>query len=216
MPTKPLKFTIQAPEGQFEDVLYHRSYGTIEEAAKATMETVAELGKRKVRADIALAGFSTKWQNTFQADVFPKGNTPSANAAAFFHHKIGYAGIFEDGGKIQGKPLLWIPLSGTPKKIGRRRFSVENYRLRYTSKDSRLQRVNRPGKNPLLFGKAPAGMRRGRKRGVSTEQFSQQRVPLFVGVKSVDIRKRFNVQQTLRGVAADLPNLFTAHFEPGD
>jgi hypothetical protein len=212
--TKPLKFTIKAAEGQFEDVLAIRSYRTIEEAGKATMETVAEIGKRKVRADIALAGFGPRWQRTFRADVFPKGSEPSANAAAFFHHKIGYAGIFEDGGKIQGKPLLWIPLSGTPKKIGRRRFSVENYRLRYTSKDSRLQRVDRPGKNPLLFGKAPAGMRRGRKRGVSSEQFQTQRVPLFVGVKSVDISKRFHVREILAGVAADLPNLFTAHFDP--
>jgi hypothetical protein len=35
----------------------------------------ADAAKREGRAQIAAAGFSSKWQNAFRADVFPKGGS---------------------------------------------------------------------------------------------------------------------------------------------
>lgn len=210
-----LKFTIEAKEGQFEDVLAIQAYDTVEQASQAAITAAGQIVKIQGRADIAAAGFGPKWQNTFRVDVFPKTGA-SVNAAAFIHHKIGYAGIFEEGGEIQGKPLLWIPLTGTPKKIGRYRFSAYNYRLKY-GRDS-LQLVKRTGKAPLLFGKKPSGMRRALVRRLKglRKDVGDQRVPLFAGVDRVNIRKRFHIRNIVESAAARLPELFTAHFDPGD
>ncbi|WP_353842903.1 DUF6441 family protein, partial [Mesorhizobium sp.] len=49
------------------------------------------------------------------------------HAAALIFHNIRYAGIFEEGGTISGKPRLWLPLKDTPKRAGRQKMTPALY-----------------------------------------------------------------------------------------
>ena len=65
-----------------------------------------------------------------------------------------------------------------------------------------LVSVERPGKPPLLFAK-PRAARRGRRTAVNAE-----RKPLYVGLSSVAIRKRFDIKGAAQRAAAQLPALY--------
>ena len=93
-------------------------------------------------------GSGTRFANALRLNVYPKKGT-SLRAAALIWHKIPYAGVFEEGATIRGRPTLWLPLPSTPQKYGRYRLTPE----RYTKEIGPLQYVKRPGKSPLLFAK---------------------------------------------------------------
>ena len=65
-----------------------------------------------------------------------------------------------------------------------------------------LVSVERPGKPPLLFAKSRTG-RRGRVATAGAE-----RKPLYVGLSSVAIHKRFDIKGAVRKAAAQLPQLY--------
>lgn len=184
--------------GEFEEALKEK-YRPIAEAAQGAIVEIAAQVKTEARADIAAAGFSTKWQNALRVDVFPKRGA-SANAAAFLYHKIPYAGVFETGATIQGKPRLWIPLSSAPKKLGGKRFSVAAYVSRYGQ--SSLKFVPRGGKPPLLVG-----------RPVGARSKNTQAVPLFVGVESVTVRDRFSIREICERASQRLASLYFKHLK---
>ena len=87
------------------------------------------------------------------------GSEVSINAAAHVYHRIPYAWVHEEGATIHGQPLLWLPLSHAPDKIGRFRMTPRRY-------PGPLQFVRRAGKPPLLVAKL--GLSRGRaKKGMA-------------------------------------------------
>ncbi len=188
-------------------------------AATATMRDAADDFKDEVRFDIAAAGFSNKWANAWRVNVYPRGRRDSIEAAIYGYHKIGYAGVFETGATIRGQPDLWVPLTTTPRRIGRRKMSPENYRRSIGP----LIQIENPGKPKMLFGaKAGASRSRGGKhslsslrRGASIPPSRAQMVPLFVAVPSVDIHKRFHVSRIARSVVNRLPSLYAKHFARG-
>jgi hypothetical protein len=86
--------------------------------------------------------------------------------AALIFHRIPFAGVFERGITISGRPLLWLPIEqNLPPGI----HSPSQY-------GKKLVSVNIAGKPPLLF-----------------DAFNRLRGPLFFGTRSVDIRKRFDL-----------------------
>jgi len=211
-----LRITYKTTEGDFEEAIV-ANYLTIEEAGTAAIKTAADIVKSGGRASIASAGFGPKWQNTLRVDVFPK-REPSANAAAWVYHKIGYAGIFEEGGQIKGQPKLWLPLKGTPKKIGRHRTTPERLAI---GTGQKLFQIKRAGKPPLLAANIRSTSKRAGgkvslsalRRGTGGKRGTIRAVPLFVGIDSVTIGKKFNITEIVTGAAAQLPSLYAAHLK---
>jgi hypothetical protein len=135
----------------------------IDEARAGAVKDAAAFAVAQGRANIAAAGFPARWRTALQSRFFPnKGGDP----AALIFDTIPFAGVFERGVTIRGRPLLWLPLERnlpavirSPRQYGRKLVSV-----------------NVAGKPPLLFD---AG---NRSLG-----------PLFVGVPQVTIRKRLDL-----------------------
>lgn len=112
-----------------------RAQKRIRSSIEFTMREAAAEMLRRGRADIA-AGIkaTSRWLRGLHADV-TLGKDRSTITVS---HDVPYWTIFQFGGKIKGKPLLWIPLS----------FSGERRRARDRGG---LFRVDRVGKAPLLL-----------------------------------------------------------------
>jgi Family of unknown function (DUF6441) len=121
--------------------------------------------------------------------------------AAFIFDKIRYAGVFEEGAVISGQPLLWLPLPNVPLRRGRPMTPSQ-----YARSIGPLVSVQRPGGPPLLFPKPRSGRGRRRRAAVGVE-----RKPLYVGLSSVAIAKRFNIKGAAQNAAAQLPSLYAKH-----
>ena len=191
-------------------------------AATAAMAEAVGTIKVQVRADIDRAGFSTKWQNAFRVEVYPGGGRISIGAAALAHHRIDYATIFEEGGTIRGKPLLWVPLENTPKRVARRRMTPESF----SANIGPLTYIDRRGRPPLLAARAALGragarktrpkvsmaaLRRGAAGGGSGRTVLRS-VPLFVGLDAVRIGKKFDILGIVERAADRLGSLYLKHF----
>lgn len=209
-----LKLVYSAVKGEFADAIA-KIQRPIAKAAMGAMKDTQNFVKQTGRAKIAAAGFSVKWQNALRVDIFPMRGT-SLNPAVFVHHNIIYAGVFEEGATIGGKPLLWLPLPGTPARIGNGRFTPANYRRTI----GQLVPVNRPGKPPLLLGFIQGGKRsvgkitaRKLKAGQVTKQ---QLIPLFVGISRVNIRGRFGLAGVFQTARNNLGSAYFSHLRPED
>jgi hypothetical protein len=153
----------------------------------------------------------------FRTSIFPPRPDFSTDLEMRGRHRVGFMNIFERGGTIKGRPLLWVPLSSAPKKIGGRRLTA---RL-YIQKIGPLHRINRSGKPPLLAGfalRAPAGkisaaqLRTGAKNAATRGRRRRAvSVPIFVGLPSVRIRDRLNVSAVYEKGRRDLPVLYAKH-----
>lgn len=210
------------PGGQFLAAA-ERQRQAVAKAATAAIRAAANDVKRNGRAAIARAGFSAKWQNALRVNVYPRAGD-SIDAAAFVHHNIRYAGVFERGATIAGSPFLWLPLPTAPQRIGGRRATP----ALYIRNIGPLVPIRRPGKRPLLAGRVQATragrgrrptvaqLRRGARDarrssanaafGGKAGRFATKLVPLFVGIPSVTIRPRLGLQaifdQARAGLAA--------------
>lgn len=112
-----------------------------EKAMTATMNIMASLIEDAARANIAASGnFGERWTAGLHVTVENPGAIGNMKLA--MSHDIPYAGIFEDGGTIEGNPLLWIPISGTDAEG----IEAKNYGDMFS--------VTREGKSPLLFSMA--------------------------------------------------------------
>jgi hypothetical protein len=145
-------------------------------AISASLNMAASMIKDQGDADIAGAGrFGAEWTDGLHVDV----STAAGNMQISMYHDIPYAGIFEEGGQIEGQPLLWIGLSGT---------DAEGVRPR--DYPGGLFAVNRrAGGPPLLFS-------------------TQDQTPKFFGVTSVTIPKKFHLAEIARNVMAGYKQLF--------
>ncbi|KQU77701.1 hypothetical protein ASD12_18040 [Mesorhizobium sp. Root102] len=210
-----LSIFVQAAAGQFDAAMLAAT-GDVKSASMGTAHKVADIVKQGARSDIAAAGFGPRWQNTLKVVVYPQ-RALSTHPTIQIYHLIPYSGIFEDGGTISGKPLLWLPLSNAPKRIGNSRMTPALY-IRQVGP---LFRIDRPGHRPLLAanidtnrrgqsGAAPvtlSALRRGASPGRKTSA-----VPLFVGVSSVTLRDRFSVQEIADKAADRMPEIFAGAF----
>jgi len=186
-------------------------------AGTAAITEAGEIVKAQGRADIAAAGFSRRWQNTLRVNIYPRGRT-SIDAAALIFHRIQYAGVFEEGAVIGGKPKLWLPLPTAPKRAGRSKMTP----ALYVRTVGPLVSIERPGKPPLLAGRIAtnrrgqinkgkvtlSALRRGGKGAPSTL------VPLFIGIDRVNIRDRFSIREITERAAGRLAELYLKHLNP--
>ena len=180
--------------GSFE-AAFHAPYAGMSAAAQGAIAAAGNIVKAEGRADIAAAGLGAGFVKALRVDIYPQGRN-SLNATAHIYHKIPYAGVFEEGATIRGRPTLWLPLPSTPQKYGRYRLTPE----RYSKEIGPLQYVKRPGKAPLLFAKVKStksgkGSRvtLSRLKAGARGQGKTTSVPIFVGIDSVSIRKRLDI-----------------------
>ena len=199
----------QYEPGSF-DAAFRAPYAGMAAAAQGAIAEAGDMVKAEARADIAAAGLGVGFVKALRVDVYPKGRN-SLNATAHVYHKIPYAGVFEEGATIRGRPRLWIALPSTPQRYGRKPMTPELFRKSIGP----LSFVKRPGKRPLLVAKAKKGknmtkvsLARFRSGGRGEGPFVS--VPVFVGVDSVSIRKRLNITGIVRAARDRLPQLYAS------
>lgn len=147
-------------------------------AITASVNMAASMILERARSDIAGAGnFGESWTRGLQMEI--EGAAP-ANMRMYMTHDIPWAGIFETGGTIQGKPLLWIPLSGTDAAgVRAAAFPGGLFSAKYPRLSGR----------PLLFS-------------------MQDKQPRYFGIESVTIPKKFQLTQDITSVMSNFRAIF--------
>jgi hypothetical protein len=201
------------------DTAFKMMYNPIAVAATGAVREVAAQGLTAGRGRIAAAGFSKRWTDALRVTVYPMTGV-SAHAAAVFRHKIPYAGVFETGAVLSGKPLMWVPLGNAPNRVGGRRLTPRNY----VQQVGPLHSINVPGKPPMLAAYAQAGrftagrkisitkLRAGaalarlgvRARRSDTGRAGVISVPIFVGLTQVRLQAVFGLEQVFQSAQAAL------------
>src|SRR4029077_19708656 len=106
-----IKLTVKTdPLGLYE--LLRDKQRAVATASVAALREAADDAVDDGRSDIAGAGrFGPSWQQGLKRRIVGarEDGEPSLQAKAIIFHKFGFAGVFEHGAVIQGKPLLWIP-----------------------------------------------------------------------------------------------------------
>lgn len=186
----------------------------LEEAAQGAIKDAGDFVKQRGRAAIAAGGFSNRWQNALRVDIFPRRGS-SLEAAAFVHHRIGYADVFETGATIKGKPLLWLPLTSSRFGGGGGRFGKRITPGEFARRFGDLISINRPGKPPLLaarvagrVGRAARRIKKVTRRGVEKAGAGDQLVPVFVGIEAAKMPRRFNLRSIYKQAANNLSRYF--------
>lgn len=185
----------------------------MERAAQAAVKSAGEQAKADGRTNILSVGLGPRFAMALRLNVYPKKGA-SLRAAALIWHKIPYAGVFEEGATIRGRPTLWLPLPSTPQKHGRYRLTPG----RYTKEIGPLQYVKRPGKSPLLFARVkstksgkPGKPSLSRLKAGARGQGKTTSVPVFVGIDSVKIRKRLDITGIVRKARDRLADLYAGN-----
>jgi Family of unknown function (DUF6441) len=173
-----VKFELTVDQSALSNIVRARQRA-IAAAANAALRETADNAVQEGRRNIAAAGrFGPKWQQGLQFRMQKDGE-----AKAIIFHRIGFAGVFEHGATIQGKPLLWIPT--TP---GAPRASRSGKKL--TSATVRGQ--------PMLF---------------DANDKDRDRKPLYIGVPSVRIPKKWRITEIVKEHAAKIAQLFLKYLK---
>lgn len=176
------KFKTRTEFGRAIETEVAKGTEAVVSAAVGALEDAAKQAVTQGRANIRAAGRFTGHWVTGLRSRVYKNR--GLDAAALIYHRTAVAGVFEEGGQIKGNPLMWLPLSN----VQREALAARRARRRLVS-------VKRPGKRPLLIG-----------------EVSGKRVPLFVGVDVVNIRKRFAIAAIVRRAADQLANFYSNRF----
>ena len=144
------------------------------ETAKATQD--------RGRADIASAGnFGPAWTEGFKSEVSQDNGTVTVSTT-MSGKRAGAWRVFQEGRTMQGRPLLWIPLSWTDAPKSWRRFPGQ------------LVQVEREG------GKAPL---------LVTQD---EGVPMYHGQTSVTIPKKFHLIEIAEEEGRNMRDRYTEEF----
>src|SRR5690349_8667027 len=187
-----MKFVVKAPAGQASDSALARA-NQMATALTEAMRDVGKLAVQKGRASISASGLGARFTNSLRLIMRPKTGV-SFDPSAFVHSTINYSDIFETGGTIVGQPLLWLPLDNVPKVRGRALTPSQ-----YVRKFGQLRTIKRKGKAPMLGAAVRVNVKAGKRvskralSGTISRRASSVIVPLYVGVPSATIAKRFDV-----------------------
>jgi hypothetical protein len=166
---------------------FDNAHSALKKAAKETIKKAADEALQRGRADIAAAGFGRRWQDGLRVTVYPRGRGISINSIAYVNHDLKFASVFEEGATIHGKPLLWVPLPNVPKTIGGKKTTAALY----------AKTIGRMFQIRGSTGRLLLARREGKKL-----------IPLFVGLDSITIRKRFHIHEIVDKIRQELPIIF--------
>lgn len=200
-----VSLTVIAPKGGYE-AAFNQDSDRVRKTVTAAFRKAGEKIKKDGRAAIQAGGLSSRWQNAFRVNVYPKSGD-SGSPAIFAYHKIPYAGQFEDPKAVQGKPLIWLPI--TQNLPGGQRWTP----AKYTRQIGPLK-SGRGGGKPLLFGQISVNrkslpVKLARKGGFRGKAVARVWLPVFVGVRSVSDPKLFDTGAVVRRVGDDLSNIYS-------
>lgn len=169
----------------------------VAQAGVAALRDVAATTVQEGREDIGGAGPGfrrAKWQSGLQyrtKDATAHGE-PSLHAKATIFHRYGIAGVFEYGATIHGRPLMWIPTQRKGATASRFGGSLLD---KTRSKFLVSAVVNG---TPVMF---------------DTRDKARDRKPVFIGVKQVDIPKKFHITEIAEKQFEKFGTFFYLHFE---
>lgn len=149
-------------------------------AATALRETAANV-VRDGRRDIRASGrFGSAWQKGLKArfEGIDRAGKASLDSKAIIFHSRGLAGVFEHGANIQGRPLLWIPTTPGAPPASRSGKKLTSATV---------------GGRPMLF---------------DANDRDRERKPLYIGVPSVHIPKKWHILEIAKKHAAKLKQIF--------
>lgn len=223
-----MKLVYAAAKGQWKQA-FDQQYGGVARAATAAVKDGASSLKVKGRGVIAASGLGRSFQSAFRVEAYPRSGA-SVDAAMFAHHNIPYAGVFQTGSVVSGHPLMWVPLPGVPRRIGPAHMSPRNYEALIGP----LHFDERPGRKPLLSAYV-RGTRAPRKRismsslkagsALSRLGVRESRgkhgtagvvsVPIFVGVSSVKMPRKFDLRPVFQEVRRGLASSYFRYYKAG-
>jgi hypothetical protein len=177
----PLKFKVNVDKKNW--LKLDRQWEPIGTAAVAALRETAANAVKEGRANIASAGPGfqhAQWIPGLKYKTVgaTKGGQPSMDAKVIVFHRYGIAGVFEHGATIVGKPMLWIPT-----KHGGPPASKSGKKLTSAT-------INGV---PMLF---------------DANDRDRHRKPLYIGVKSVHIPKKFRIIQIVKEQAKRIAERF--------
>lgn len=152
-------------------------------ATQLTARVTAANIERRGRAQMKRAGKfgSARWQEGFRALV---SFVSRSSLRIRITHSVPYWKIFQFGGVIKGKPMLWIPLS----------FAADAQGIRARDYPGDLFKVERPGKAPLLLGGRPA-------------------TPKYFGKESVTMPKKFRLVEISKEESRKMGTVYRAQLK---
>jgi hypothetical protein len=183
----PAKFKVKVASPAWIKMIREKERPVATAAVAALRETASE-AVDEGRKDIAAAGPGfrhAQWVSGLRFRMLgaTKGGEPSLDAKATISHRYGIAGVFEFGATIHGKPLLWIPT-----KAGAPAPSKSGKKLVSAT----------VGGKPMLF---------------DASDHDPHRKPLYIGVHSVTIPKKFHVIEIVKQHAAQIEQAFLKNFK---
>jgi hypothetical protein len=198
--------------GDSPDEMAKRAKDKIATVATMTMREAGGLMKQAARAAIAGGGFSGRWQNALRVKNYPESGV-SDKPAAFMYHNIKYAGQFEDPQPVNGRPLIWLPI--TQNLPAGTRWTPHKFTLQIGA-----LRSGRNGSRPVLFGQVsvsgagkPVKLSR---KGLRARQSRKVWLPVFVGVSSVHDPQRFDTGAAVAAVGNQLPDMYAKNWDSAD
>lgn len=196
-------------------------------AATGAFRDGARMIQAEGRAAILGAGLGPRFARQFRVFSFPRRQFSLSPAIRGWHargwknSRLGrYANIFAHGGTIHAKGgLLWIPLPTAPRLTGGRHLTPAIYAAEIGPLVSL-----RGARRPILAGQSlrsvvgrrasVAQLKTGARNAAARRAGAKGRrtvlVPVFVGVTSVHIEKRVNIDGIFARVNAKLPELYAA------
>jgi hypothetical protein len=161
---------------QFKQVA-ERYNDRVHKAAALTAAQAQQEIQEKGRADIAAGGnFGSRWTDGFHARIIFEGRQYRIQV----YSDVPYFNIFEYGGIIRGRPMLWIPLSFARDALG---VLARNF-------PGGLFRVDRlSGAAPLLLSPV-------------------DRQPKYFGKEQVTMPKKFHIRRIIREAADNMNRTF--------
>lgn len=189
-------------------------------AATAAVKNTGIAARDAARHNIASAGFGPQWQASMVSSMHPKRGDV-LNPWAWVHSTINFSGVFEQGVTISGHDWLWIPTAAVPQypgtgtgKIPPRQMTPSKYREMVGPLKSA---GHRGGRAPMLLGLIRGGVSklptRKFKGGVRGTRGRLQWAPMFIGISTATIAKRFNTIPAMELAARDLPDFYERALE---
>jgi hypothetical protein len=190
----------------------------VKTAETKAVRDVGILARNRGREAVAAAGFGFRWQKSIVSRMEPKKGI-SFNPKATILSTINYFDVFETGRHISAEAgkWLWLPLPTVPPAAGRPHMTPRQF----IALVGPLVLMWRPGQPPLLGRQMRTSFTSGRvfnratfRRGRSTARGTYHTIPMFVGVKAVDIPKKYSVKAAVAKAADELPAAYEANLEP--
>ena len=216
------------PVGRYaQDVQAHQR--KLAQAVTGAFRDGAKELQQQTRTAITSAGLGPRFARQFKAFAFPRRQFSLSpvirgwHARAFKRSRIGrYANIFARGGTIHGKPLLWLPLPTAPRRIAGKRPTPALF-VKEIGPLVPLRGTHGP---PLLAGQSlraitgrnasvaqlKTGARNAHARAAGGKGRQTVTVPMFIGLPSVRIPRKLNMDAIFNRVQMQLPKLFEQPF----